>query len=232
LVAAEGAFTRGADLTVALCKNDARALAEQAAGLVCDWCLGASRNVPHRSQRRKALVVNKSEWVLMNHNAQIPLVAPQDGIHRVVEVALPPLRAELIGLLVCIAIYSRTLHAFVGAHCWPCTVSLLLRTTNSCRQRQCTPRGPRERKYFTCCVRLSPEKAPHLFVELVEHMADRLRAAGVVPLLIGATGDAAYADDIKVRSVHNLGCRVRYFVHLLPFAQKLHRFFPTSPFHN
>jgi hypothetical protein len=99
LIAAEGMFTRGADLTVALCKNDARALAEQAAGLVCDWCLGPA-GMSRRSQRSKALVVNKSEWVLMNHNAQIPLGAPQDGIHRVVEVALPPLRAELIGLLV------------------------------------------------------------------------------------------------------------------------------------
>jgi hypothetical protein len=70
-------------------------------------------------------------------------------------------------------------------------------------------------------VRLSPEKAPHLFVELVEHIADMLRAVGVVPLLIGATGDAAYADDIKVRSAHNLGGRVRYFLQVLTFAPKV-----------
>lgn len=48
-------------------------------------------------------------------------------------------------------------------------------------------------------MRLSPEKSPHVYVELIEHLSDHLAAAGIVPLLAGAQGDAQYAAEIKVR---------------------------------
>ena len=54
------------------------------------------------------------------------------------------------------------------------------------------------RPYLTCCVRLSPEKEPHRFVELVEELAHRgvfesSGAGGLVPLMIGSAKDE-YAE--------------------------------------
>jgi hypothetical protein len=71
---------------------------------------------------------------------------------------------------------------------------------------------PRCRRYFTCCVRISREKAPHLFVDIVELLADRLSEIGVVPLLAGASGDAEYAAMLKVLFCFVLAeCNGAYF---------------------
>jgi glycosyltransferase involved in cell wall biosynthesis len=46
------------------------------------------------------------------------------------------------------------------------------------------------RPYFTCCVRLSPEKSPEVFVELIEALGEEgVAELGVTPLLIGAAQD-------------------------------------------
>ncbi len=50
----------------------------------------------------------------------------------------------------------------------------------------------RQRKFLTCCVRLSPEKEPERFVAVVEQLATAgaLQRLGIVPLLCGsAKGD-------------------------------------------
>jgi len=59
--------------------------------------------------------------------------------------------------------------------------------------------GPR-RDLLLCCVRLSPEKEPHRFVEVVERLARRgvLSELGVVPALVGG-GDSDYADGLRER---------------------------------
>ncbi|KAK9817271.1 hypothetical protein WJX72_012093 [[Myrmecia] bisecta] len=60
--------------------------------------------------------------------------------------------------------------------------------------------GRQERKYLTCCVRLSPEKEPERFVELIEHLAKAgwLHQLQVTPLLCGSA-TTAYAADLKAR---------------------------------
>ena len=63
------------------------------------------------------------------------------------------------------------------------------------RQRQ-----KRSRNLFLCCVRLSPEKEPHRFVEVVEALARNgvLSELGVVPALVGG-GDGEYARGLRER---------------------------------
>lgn len=62
-----------------------------------------------------------------------------------------------------------------------------------------------ERKYLACCVRLSPEKSPHFFVEVVERIAPSLAAMGVTPLLMGSAAAPEYAAELKVRGGQVLG---------------------------
>ena len=83
---------------------------------------------------------------------------------------------------------------------------------------------PQQRRYLTCCVRLSPEKEPERFVAAVEALvgsnvlaaapanglhssavsssaaaaaSNRLRQLGVVPLLCGSA-DTPFASQLKV----------------------------------
>ena len=55
------------------------------------------------------------------------------------------------------------------------------------------------RSFLTCAVRLSGEKNPLLFAALVEALAPELDARGLVPLLAGASADAALAAEVKGR---------------------------------
>jgi RimJ/RimL family protein N-acetyltransferase len=55
------------------------------------------------------------------------------------------------------------------------------------------------RRFLTCAVRLSGEKNPLLFAALVEALAPELDARGLVPLLAGASADAALAAEVKGR---------------------------------
>lgn len=56
------------------------------------------------------------------------------------------------------------------------------------------------RKFFTCCVHLSPEKNTELFASLVEVLAAFLQEQGIVPFLCGgAQGASAYAAHVKSR---------------------------------
>ncbi|KAK3282654.1 hypothetical protein CYMTET_9614, partial [Cymbomonas tetramitiformis] len=58
----------------------------------------------------------------------------------------------------------------------------------------------RARPFITCCVRLSPEKEPHRFAQIIEELAKRgvLEKYGVAPLLCGAQ-TTEYAESIKQR---------------------------------
>ena len=53
----------------------------------------------------------------------------------------------------------------------------------------------RRRRFLTCCVRLSPEKEPERFVELVEQLAKTgtLQRLSIVPLLCGSAKGAPIA---------------------------------------
>eukprot|EP00250_Pteridium_aquilinum_P005190 c15323_g1_i1 orf=384-1991(-) len=56
------------------------------------------------------------------------------------------------------------------------------------------------RIFFTCCVRLSPEKNSKLFASLVEVLAGFLRQQQIVPFLCGgAQGGSPYAEQVKLR---------------------------------
>lgn len=59
-----------------------------------------------------------------------------------------------------------------------------------------TLRGTARRRYLTSVVRLSPEKGPHRFAELVVALAPTLRRLGIVPFVAGAVGDKAYAEGV------------------------------------
>jgi hypothetical protein len=55
------------------------------------------------------------------------------------------------------------------------------------------------RPYLACCVRLSGEKEPHRFVELVEALSVMPGGLdGVTPLLVAGTTDDEYARSLKV----------------------------------
>ena len=55
------------------------------------------------------------------------------------------------------------------------------------------------RRFLTCAVRLSREKMPERFVELMESLAPHLARLGLTPLLCGAAADAEYAAALKAR---------------------------------
>lgn len=57
------------------------------------------------------------------------------------------------------------------------------------------------RRYLTCCVRLSPEKEPHRFVEVIEELQRRgsLDRLGVVPLMAGAGWGTQYGAELRRR---------------------------------
>ena len=62
------------------------------------------------------------------------------------------------------------------------------------------------RRHLACCVRLSPEKEPHRFVEVVEVMAARgsLERLGVVPAMCGAGWNSPYGADLRRRLQQNV----------------------------
>ena len=68
------------------------------------------------------------------------------------------------------------------------------------QQRQQRPRLRRKRNLLLCCVRLSPEKEPHRFVEVAEALSRLgvLSELNVVPALVGG-GDSEYARGLRER---------------------------------
>ncbi|KAK9864462.1 hypothetical protein WJX84_004656 [Apatococcus fuscideae] len=106
--------------------------------------------------------------------------------HKHVEVLLPALRADMAALPLPADIQGSTA-AKVG--------SCASHSAAAVRSDKC-----QRRKYMTCCVRLSPEKEPDRFVNLVEalHRKAVLNRLQVIPLLIGAS-KTPYADGIKSR---------------------------------
>ncbi|KAI7843143.1 hypothetical protein COHA_003314 [Chlorella ohadii] len=57
------------------------------------------------------------------------------------------------------------------------------------------------RRFLTCCVRISPEKEPHRFVEAVEELQRRgsLQRLGVTPLMAGAGWASEYGAALRER---------------------------------
>lgn len=58
-----------------------------------------------------------------------------------------------------------------------------------------------QRRYLTCCVRLSPEKEPHRFVELLEALQRRgaLERLSVLPLMAGGGWATEYGAELRQR---------------------------------
>ena len=100
--------------------------------------------------------------------------APQRGGARLpaVKILLPPLRSDILKLAAAEEEGSAS-------------------ASSSAPEQQ-----RRRRRYLTCVVRLSPEKGPHRFVELVRALAPTLQRLGVVPFMAGAAGDKAYAESV------------------------------------
>ncbi|KAL4423282.1 hypothetical protein ABPG77_004551 [Micractinium sp. CCAP 211/92] len=63
------------------------------------------------------------------------------------------------------------------------------------------PPGAHSRRYLTCCVRLSAEKEPHRFVDLVLELQRRgaLERLGVVPLMAGSGWQTPYGREQRAR---------------------------------
>ena len=72
--------------------------------------------------------------------------------------------------------------------------------SGSGRRQRRRARKNRKRLLLLCCVRLSPEKEPHRFVEVAESLARSgvLSELGVVPALVGG-GDSDYARGLRER---------------------------------
>ena len=71
-------------------------------------------------------------------------------------------------------------------------------TTNHHQQR-------RERVFLTCISRLSPEKTPHIFVNLLQQLGGVtfLRKHGLIPILCGARSVESYAE-VVIQSLRNV----------------------------
>ena len=83
--------------------------------------------------------------------------------------------------------------------------------------------GSNSKKYFTCCVRLAPEKNAMLFVNIVEKLSPLLRSLDVIPFLCGAAADEDYAAKVKQRlkEVHPESIIVDHFMDPMELAQWL-----------
>lgn len=57
--------------------------------------------------------------------------------------------------------------------------------------------GSQPRRLLVCGVRLSAEKNPMLFARVIDRIATKLEARGVVPLLFGASAEPQYAGEVK-----------------------------------
>lgn len=66
--------------------------------------------------------------------------------------------------------------------------------------------GGQRRRYLACVVRLSPEKEPHRFVELLEELQRRgaLERHGAVPLMAGAGWATEYGAQLRARLERHL----------------------------
>ena len=53
------------------------------------------------------------------------------------------------------------------------------------------------RRFITCAVRLSKEKNPLIFVEIMRRLCDAIVKLGLIPLLCGASSDEEYAAECK-----------------------------------
>lgn len=115
-------------------------------------------------------------------------------------ILLPPLRRDIAALA---------------------TAAVSAASTSACADSAMVPiepePGPTERPFFTCCVRLSPEKCPLRFARVAAALLKRTSvpagaaadggavaaapaaafSAPLIPLLFGATGDAAYAAQVR-----------------------------------
>lgn len=80
---------------------------------------------------------------------------------------------------------------------WPPLRADLAATANAARvNNELAPLC--ERPYLTCCIRLSPEKAVHRFVDLVRDIGQpTLQSLGLTPVLCGAAADLGYATEIR-----------------------------------
>ncbi|KAL7490515.1 hypothetical protein ACHAWT_000089 [Skeletonema menzelii] len=65
-------------------------------------------------------------------------------------------------------------------------------------QKQCASTIPQKRLFLTCVSRLSPEKSPHVFVNLIQQLGgvEFLRNHCLVPILCGAKSVDSYADEV------------------------------------
>lgn len=74
------------------------------------------------------------------------------------------------------------------------------------QQQQRQQQQQQQRIFITCISRLSPEKSPHIFVQLLKKLGgkDFLRRHGLVPILCGARSVESYANMV-VESFRSIG---------------------------
>lgn len=191
--AVEAASVRGCAVTVALCRTDAVALAALALGrdpltrapVDAGGCCSPEERA---GMERSGLAATVTELLGPGGGGQAaaaPARLPD------VRILLPPLRSDVAALA------SSSSSAAAGAG-----VPAPAGGDNGCgalapaAPTHQSPPAARRRRYITSVVRLSPEKGAHRFAELVGALAPTLHRLGLVPLVAGAVGDAAYAERV------------------------------------
>lgn len=74
-----------------------------------------------------------------------------------------------------------------------------MRRTAERVQLETTDTWAKDRKFFTCCVRLSPEKNALMFAMIVEKLAGFLAEHDIIPAICGGAKEDAYGKTVKDR---------------------------------
>ena len=152
-------------------------------------------NVKEREALRGATIVvalsakDRTSLAALLAPEAAPSEAPPPAAPPPIELLLPPLRAD---------IEAKT---SLGEAAHTAALEALLPGSEDEKARvlDAVSKAKDGRRFLTCAVRLSREKMPERFVELMESLAPHLARLGLTPLLCGAAADAEYAAALKAR---------------------------------
>ena len=110
-----------------------------------------------------------------------------------VRALLPPTRANDVDIHVLLPPLRAAIHALAGKAVSE-LISAMPAAAQSALPPPANPASPR--RFVSCVVRLSPEKEPMRFVELVRALGPALEELGLTPLLVGSAAHRDYAARV------------------------------------
>ena len=139
---------------------------------------GCSKHLPETG-RRTGRHAHPGTHALVFSPAQVLLPALRDDMARL---PLPDDFAGAAGIALTNGAASGPLSGAAAGHAGEQCVPELTGKTDAEHTRHGSSEQPAglRRRYLTCCVRLSPEKEPHRFVELVEFLAGCVAAGTII----------------------------------------------------